>query len=75
MWHHTACKISVSLSFFIEIILSFSELMLPTLIQRYDKKKQKKKKKKKKKNKTKKKQKKNGGLQGCALFFLFLLKT
>ena len=43
MWHLTACKISVSLSFLswikIEIIFyRIFELMLETLIQRYDKK-------------------------------------
>ena len=43
MWHLTACKISVSLSFLNwiknEIIFyRISELMLPTLIQKYDKK-------------------------------------
>ena len=49
MWHLSACKISVSLSFIKmkynmhygdqnEIIYRISELMLPTLIQRYDKK-------------------------------------
>ena len=43
MWHVTACKIPVSLSFF-ELnqnwndIYGISELMLATLIQRYDKK-------------------------------------
>ena len=42
MWHLTACKISVSLSFF-ELdkkwndFYRISELMLPTLIQRHDK--------------------------------------
>ena len=44
MWHLTACKISVSLSFLNWIkneMISYrtSELMLATLIQRYDKKK------------------------------------
>ena len=43
MWHLTVCKISVSLSFLNwiknEMILyRISELMLATLIQRYDKK-------------------------------------
>ena len=43
MWHLTTCKISVSLSFLNggknEMIFNrISELMLPTLIQRYDKK-------------------------------------
>ena len=37
MWHWTACKISVSLSFF-KFFYHISELMLPTLIQRYNKK-------------------------------------
>ena len=42
MWHLTASKISVSLSFFEQIknemiFNCVSELMLPTLIQRYDK--------------------------------------
>ena len=42
MWHLTACKISVSLSFlnWIKNVMNFyriSELLLPTLIQRYDK--------------------------------------
>ena len=49
MWHLTACKISVSLSFlnWIKkelIVYRISELILATLIQRYDKKKKKKKK-------------------------------
>ena len=41
MWHLTACKSSVSLSFLNWIKMIFyriSELMLPTLNQRYDKK-------------------------------------
>ena len=43
MWHLTACKISVSLSYlnWIKnemIFYHISELMLPTLIQKYDKK-------------------------------------
>ena len=43
MWHLTACKISVSLSFLngiknAMIFLPISELMLATLIERYDKK-------------------------------------
>ena len=42
MWHVTACKISVSLSSLNwiknEMIFIVSELMLATLIQRYDKK-------------------------------------
>ena len=43
MWHLTACKISSSLSFFNwikneMIVYCISELMLATLIQRYDKK-------------------------------------
>ena len=43
MWHLTACKISVSLSFLNwiknEMIFNhISELILATLIQRYDKK-------------------------------------
>ena len=43
MWHLTACKISVSLSFFTwikneMIFYHISELMLATLIQKYDKK-------------------------------------
>ena len=43
MWHLTACKISVSFSFlnwikYEMIFCHISELMLPTLIQRYDKK-------------------------------------
>ena len=46
MWHLTACKISDSLSFLNwiknEVIFyRISELMLATLIQRYDKKKKK----------------------------------
>ena len=38
MWEKTACKISLSLSFLIKnetILYRISELMLPTLIQRY----------------------------------------
>ena len=43
MWHLTACKISVNLSFLNRIknemiFYRISELMLATLIQRYDKK-------------------------------------
>ena len=43
MWHLTACKISVCLSFLNRIknemiFYGISELILPTLIQRYDKK-------------------------------------
>ena len=43
MWHLTACKISVSLSFLNwakneMIFYRISEFMLATLIQRYDKK-------------------------------------
>ena len=39
MWHLTAYKISVSLSFLKwNIFYRISELMLPTMIQRYDKK-------------------------------------
>ena len=39
MWHLTACKISVSLSFLKwNNFYCISELMLPTLMQRYDKK-------------------------------------
>ena len=39
MWHLTACKISVTLSFLNEMIFyRICELMLPKLIQRYDKK-------------------------------------
>ena len=38
MWHLTACKISVSLSYLKwNDFYRISELMLPTLIQRYDK--------------------------------------
>ena len=38
MWHLTACKISVSLSFLkLNDFYRTSELMLPTLIQRYNK--------------------------------------
>ena len=59
MWYLTTCKISVSLLFlkWIKnemIFYRISELILATLIQRYDKNKQNKtKKKKKKKNKKK----------------------
>ena len=39
MWHLTACKVSVSLLLLNEMIFyCVSELMLPTLIQRYDEK-------------------------------------